>query len=192
MVRTARKLDADLLPWERQPNETQPAHDAFLRYRDMEKRSIREVGSAALRWSSEWHWQYRCMEWDRHVQRAEAEEMIRYRIKMNQRQRATARVAQSKVIEWLSNLDTSKMRPSEAARWFEVAVRIEREAAGTELPDGVDSLQDEVDDVLNDLAFADLFKGSPAVVDEAAEMDPVDSAEALYRAAKKEGRVTSD
>lgn len=183
-VRTERDLDPDLLPWEQQPGETVQAHNAFLKYRDMEKRSVREVGSAALRWSAEWHWQYRCREWDRYVQRAEAEAMVRYRVSMNERQRRMAVVAQHKLIEWLTNLDTSKMRPNEAARWFEVAVRIEREAAGGSLPVDAEPMQDEVDDALAGMSFSDLFAGKEALLDEAAAMDPAEGAEILYRAAR--------
>lgn len=51
---------------------------------------------------------------------------------MNDRQRRTASYAQSKVIEWLAQLDPKTLTASEAARWLEVAVKIERLAGGAE------------------------------------------------------------
>jgi hypothetical protein len=77
-----------------------------------------------------WSWSVRCLEWDRHVQRQDDEAMVRYRVAMNERQRAASRLAQQKMATWLIELDPTRLTPHEAARWFEVAVRVEREAAG--------------------------------------------------------------
>ncbi len=132
-ARRQRTLDPDALPWERQHGEPEALYAGFLRYRDMERRSTRDVGPRAGHWSSDWLWAVRVLEWDRFVQRQDAEALVRYRISMNERQRAAGRLAQQKIVTWLVNLDPSRLSPHEAARWFEVAARLEREAAGLEL-----------------------------------------------------------
>lgn len=126
----ARNLDPDLNPWERQPGETKGAYDAFVAFRDSDDR---RVGNAVNRkWSSHWSWGHRAFEYDKYIARKEVEDAVRYRRKMNDRQRRTAAMAQSKVIEWLSLLDPAKLTASEAARWLEVAVKVERLAGGAE------------------------------------------------------------
>jgi hypothetical protein len=135
--RAERILDPDVLPWEKQPGETDLAYAGFLRYRDMERRSVRDAGPNSNNLSVQWQWSVRCLEWDRFVQRQDDGAMVRYRVQMNERQRAAGRLGQQKVITWLVNLDPATLSPHEAARWFEVAVRAEREAAGAGLAAGV-------------------------------------------------------
>jgi hypothetical protein len=125
-----RALDPNVEPWEQQPGESDQAYAGFLIYRDQEKRSTREVGPSAGHWSSEWMWSLRVLEWDRSLQRTNDEQLIRYRMAMAERQRAAGRLAQQKIANWLIELDPARLSPHEAARWFEVAVRVEREAAG--------------------------------------------------------------
>lgn len=129
-ARAERSLDPDVLPWEKQPGETDLAYEQFLRYRDMEKRSVRDAGPNSNNLSVQWMWGSRCLEWDRYVRRQDDEALVRYRVAMNERQRAAGRLGQQKVVNWLVNLDPATLSPHEAARWFEVAVRAEREAAG--------------------------------------------------------------
>jgi len=132
--RTSRSLDPDVLPWERQTGESNEAYAGFVVYRDMDRRSVREVpGGNGSRWSMRWMWGVRCLEYDRYIQRQDTEAMVRYRVSMNERQRAAGRLAQQKIVTWLVNLDPSRLTPHEAARWFEVAARLEREAAGVGL-----------------------------------------------------------
>lgn len=133
-ARRQRALDLDVLPWERQAGEPDAAYAGFLTYRDQERRSTRDVGPSAGHWSSDWLWPTRALEYDRYVQRQDVEALVRYRVSMNERQRAAGRLAQQKVVTWLVNLDASRLSPHEAARWFEVAARVEREAAGASLP----------------------------------------------------------
>ena len=56
--------------------------------------------------------------------------MVRERMQMNQRHRAVAANAISKVAQWLVNMDPQTLKPADAAKWFEVAVRVQREASG--------------------------------------------------------------
>ena len=135
----ANPLDPDIPPWERQPDESENAYAAFLIYRDLEQRSLPAVAkdervslseSSVRQWSARWSWGYRAYEWDRFLSRQDEQEMVRYRLSMNKRQRDVARVAQSRIMTWLANLDPAELKATEAARWYEVAVRVEREAAG--------------------------------------------------------------
>ena len=126
----ARNLDPDLNPWDRHPGESKAAYDAFLAFRDDD---ARRVGSKSnLNWSGQWSWGFRAFEWDRFLARQDQDELVRYRRRMNDRQRKIASAAQQKVIQWLAAQDVRKWTAGEAARWLEVAVKIERLAGGAE------------------------------------------------------------
>lgn len=188
-----RPLDPDRPIWERQDGETNEAWRAFEKYRDQEHRNYREVSASAGRWSREWQWQARVAEWDRHLTRQEAEELVRYRVSMNQRQRAIARSAQSKIIQWLTNLDPSKMRPSEAARWFEIAVKVERDAAGvkgTEIVSG--GVEQEVTDALAGLTLGELLKGEKTDLSNVSGLDDAEAAEKIYRGLNTSGANSTE
>lgn len=129
-AKNARQFNPDLMPWEKQPTETDDQYRAFRTYRDSENRRVGEVGPTAENWSSMWSWGWRAYQWDLYVAAQADQEMVRYRLQMNERHRAVAGVAVSKVVQWLQSMDPTKMRPAEAARWFEVAVRVQREASG--------------------------------------------------------------
>lgn len=174
-------LDPDRPIWERQEGESNEAWKAFEKYRDMEHRTYREVSSSSGRWSREWSWQARVAEWDRHIARQEAEELVRYRVKMNERHRMIAATAQNKIVQWLQTLEPSKMRPAEAARWFEIAVKVERDAAGAKGEDLIQSpVEREVNDALSGVTLGELLSKDTnlAGLDGA---DEVDAAEAIYR-----------
>jgi Lon protease-like protein len=127
-----RTLNPDRPAWDRQAEETDSQWAAFERYRDMEKRSLRQAGGNATNWSSQWSWAYRVAEWDRYIVHQEAEALVRYRVDMNERHRNISRLLQSKVVQWLQNVDPNKMSASEATRALDVATRLERLAAGAE------------------------------------------------------------
>lgn len=133
----AKKFDPDLPVWERQPGETKVQYDAFLRFRDSEERSPGQISKQAVTYSSVWSWGWRAYEYDLFLVRKDQEDAVRYRRQMNARQRATSRLAQNKIAQYLMNLDPEKLSPQEAARWYEVAVKIER-LAGGDVSDRVD------------------------------------------------------
>jgi hypothetical protein len=74
---TAKQADLDpkLMPWERQPLESERAYAAFVTYRDQgDERSVRQVArtrelheTQCQRWSGRWRWSERVMAWDRHL-----------------------------------------------------------------------------------------------------------------------------
>lgn len=143
----ARNIDPDANPWERQHGESQKAYNAFIAWRDSEDRKLAEHGSTAQKWSSQFSWGYRAFEFDRYLARKDAEDMVRYRRTMNDRQRRAARLAQQKVIQWLVALDPTRLTPGEAAKWLEVAVKIERLAGGGDTERLAISAQGRVEDM---------------------------------------------
>lgn len=124
------KISADRPVWERQAEEPADAYAAFTAFRDSDDRLVKDHGDKAYDWSSYWSWGYRAYEWDIYLARKDEEDAVRYRRQMNQRQRAASRLAQNKIAQFLMNLDPEKLTPQEAARWYEVAVKVERTASG--------------------------------------------------------------
>ena len=135
----ARPLDPDLNPWDQQPDETDAAYQAFLSYRDDTERKVAPSTmspteqSARKRWSATWVWVYRARAWDRQVAAEEIEGLARYRVAMHRNHRRIASAAQAQFVRWLQGLtaeDVRRWTPREAVRVWEVATKIEREAAG--------------------------------------------------------------
>ena len=124
-------LSADLLPWERQPEEGELAYQAFRAWLDSDKRRVTDHGPTAKNWSMRHQWSYRAHEYDVYMARVDLEDQVRYRRRMNARHRQIGSVAQSKVVMWLNQLTDDKiaaMSPADATRLLDVAVRIERAA----------------------------------------------------------------
>lgn len=126
----AHPLDPDRPVWERQPRESAKAYETFLAWRDSAERNVTSFGRTSKQWSAEWSWGYRAFEWDLYLSRREHEDLVRYRLEMNDRQRKTAYAVQQKIIRWLRDLDVTKLKPADAARWWDLAVKVERMAAG--------------------------------------------------------------
>lgn len=149
----ARPLDPDINPWDRQPDEPEDAHDAFTRYRDTEgTRNLFPPGprpddtwdeeqtrawNARRSWlkrqSAVWQWSARALAWDHWVAQQAAEDLVRYRVRMDERHRNIGRAGLQKIAQWMVNLDPDRLKPSEAIRLLEVSARLEREAAGAYL-----------------------------------------------------------
>ncbi|GAB3820209.1 hypothetical protein [Kribbella italica] len=132
--KNARHLNADQRPFDRQPGESSRAYAAFVKFRDSTERKVSDQGGSAFRWSAEWSWGYRAYEYDLFMAEADLKDQVRFRREMHDRHRRMARLAQSKVVEWLMTQSPSGLSSSEAARWFESAVRVERAANGSDLP----------------------------------------------------------
>lgn len=126
----AHPLDPDRPVWERQPRESAKAYGTFLTWRDSQERNVTAFGRTSKQWSAEWSWGYRAFEWDLYLARREHEDLVRYRLEMNDRQRKTAYAAQQKIIRWLAAVDPLKLNARDAARWWDLAVKVERMAAG--------------------------------------------------------------
>ena len=123
--------------WLQQDGETDKAYEEFLSYRDSDNRRTRDYSNGFYN-SVRWSWRERVKAWDEHLAQKEAEKMIRYRIDMNERHRAVARLAQSRAAQWLRNLtdeQVSRMRPMDVVKMLEVATTNERQAAQGDRPD---------------------------------------------------------
>ena len=72
----------------------------------------------------------RALAWDGEQDRLLRLALIEERVEMGRRQARIARVAMSKIVQWLMELDPSTLTPVSAARWLEVAVKVERLALG--------------------------------------------------------------
>lgn len=123
--------------WFQQQGESDNAYKQFVAYRDSDPRRIRDHASGAHN-SVRWSWRERCRAWDDHLLQREAERLVRYRVDMNERHRAVARLAMSRVAQWLQNIDTvqiESMKPNEVMKMLEVAAALERTAARGDMPD---------------------------------------------------------
>lgn len=132
-------MENETFAWEQQTGETAVAFEAFCLYRNLEpsNRSIREVAakldkSVTLmgRWSGAHNWVQRCLAYDAEQDRKFRAEISTQRRRMAERQVRTSALAQSKVAEFLINLNWDELSATEAARWYEVAVKVERQALG--------------------------------------------------------------
>jgi hypothetical protein len=130
--RKAAPLDYTRPIWYRQEGETEAAYASFKKYRDMEKRKIRDCPNGN-NYSTRWSWRERVEAWDKHMADNEANELVRYRIAMGERHRALGRKALEKAEMWLDSLTEdriSRMSANGIVQMMDVAARIEREAAG--------------------------------------------------------------
>lgn len=120
--------------WERQPNESRQAYEAFITYLKMgPKRSITKVEqelnkSRGLigRWSSAWKWQDRSKDYDAELLRAEVEAEKEEIAKMRKRQTQTAMLMQKKAVEALNNLPTESLTPKDIKEFIKIATDLER------------------------------------------------------------------
>lgn len=136
-VNKAVPLDYTRPIWHRQEGESDTAFAQFEAYRDSDPRRVRDHPSGFHN-SVRWSWRERCHAWDLHLQEQETERLIRYRVDMNERHRAIARLAMSRAAQWLQGLDEmriSKMKPNEVVKMLEVAANLERNASRGNLPD---------------------------------------------------------
>lgn len=171
------KISADRPVWERQEQEPADAYQAFVGFRDSDDRLVKDHGDHAYDWSSYWSWGYRAYEWDIYLARKDEEDAVRYRRQMNQRQRAASRLAQNKIAQFLMNLDPEKLTPQEAARWYEVAVKVERTASG-EATDRVSVTHAGKDPTANLTAeeVRDALRGIQSEIERLTEGEPAEGA----------------
>jgi hypothetical protein len=156
IAHNAQPLNEQDLLWLQQPDEPKEHYEAFCAWRDQEGTSSHKMfdsppwsdngwsskKSAAL--SSMWSWSYRAWHFNRYMGSVETEELVKYRRTMARRHRDVARVAINKAVQWLANSDPQGWKPLEAARWFELAVQVERDAAGlTQLELGMPGSPDQ-------------------------------------------------
>jgi hypothetical protein len=126
-------------PWEQQENESSPAFEAFVVYRDLGigSRSTAKVQqfldkSKRLidRWSGSNGWVERVRAYDAHLDEKKRNEALADARKMT---RAHIKIAQGMlghVVSRIQSIDPSTLSPSQLSNWFDTAVKIERLARG--------------------------------------------------------------
>lgn len=125
-------------PWGQQPDESKPAYDAFLAYRDMgytrsyraTAAKVQKARSLIDRWGKQWFWQGRAAAWDSELAKQDAATQIQQQKEARKRHADIAKGVQVKVIQRLKTLKVDELKPNELIRWLDVATRIEREALG--------------------------------------------------------------
>lgn len=128
----------DRLPWERQKNESRQAFEAFTAYRDLgatrsHVKVAEKLGKSTTiisRWSRKWNWVERVNAWDDELDRISRQEQAEKRKEMAKRHANEAMMFQQKLIERMQTLNPNELSPSDMARWFEIAVKVERLSRG--------------------------------------------------------------
>lgn len=134
---TPRPFDLDREIFERQRGESQQAWEAWVNYRDMEKRSLRALAktlsksdSLMVRWSTIWRWQERTVEWDNHLDKVYRDTRTKAQKKMAENHAKLGQAIQVKVAQRLNNLNPDDIEPGQISKLVDVAVKIERLAMG--------------------------------------------------------------
>lgn len=124
--------------WEKQPEESIRAFDAFRTYRDMgAERSLAKVAqklnkskTIVARWCGKYNWVERVIEYDKNLDSTNIEATEKAIKQMCKRQIEISMEFQEKVTERLKSLDVDKISISDLIKMYDVAVKIEKEARG--------------------------------------------------------------
>jgi len=133
-------------PWERKPDESRKAYDAFSRYRDSEKRSFKAIADALncstqniFQWSARHNWKIRCDACDLEQDRLQRAEFARNQVRMRERHVAVARamlhVAGYALKEWADKIEQRlplHLEPEQIALLTKCAVELESRTTGAE------------------------------------------------------------
>jgi len=130
------KIEPDL--WERQPEETTRAFEAFVIYRDMgANRSIRKTAqelnkncTTIAEWSSKYDWVKRVAAWDAEQDRIARNEMLAEMAATRKRQRKQAKRMQEKGMELLEGISIGDAKLSEVVSLLKAGMEQERIAIG--------------------------------------------------------------
>jgi hypothetical protein len=127
-------------PWERRPDESPPAYEAFRVYLDAGParsgakvaNELQKSRSLINRWSARHGWPDRAAAWESHLMAAYAAEIADARRTLAHRHVAVAREALEKVAAAVTRLDPADLSPSELARLWDTAAT--RELTALDLP----------------------------------------------------------
>lgn len=126
--------------WERQPDESTQAYEAFTVYR--EERSITKVAQKLDKsrtiigqWSSEWQWVARCRDYDNALQSVDFEEKRAAIREMHQRHLKMADTLQDKAMKALEQLDMADCSPRIVLEALKLSMEIERRSIYEEMAD---------------------------------------------------------
>ena len=124
--------------WERQPEETARAFEAFVVYRDLgANRSLRktaqELGkncTTISEWSAKYDWVKRVAAWDAEQDRITRNEMLAEMASTRKRQRQQAKRMQEKGMELLESISIGDAKLSEVVSLLKAGMEQERIAIG--------------------------------------------------------------
>jgi len=134
--------------WERRPDESPRAYEAFQLYLRSQTRRLADVGAAltpacsaanVARWSSRHHWQQRAWSWDKEQDRIQQEQEDRDRSAARKRHLSIAQQMQSIALHGLLELKAKiasgtalNMSPTEIENMMTEAIKLERLTLGVE------------------------------------------------------------
>ena len=138
------------LPWERQPDESAKAYEAFVTYRDMgEERTITAVvkkceksRSLIDRWKKLWDWEKRVLAYDNELQKEDLKKAKKERREMNRRHADLSLRLQKAALTALENKDFSEMTDRDIVSFVRLAAELERTARA----DDAAALEQETED----------------------------------------------
>ncbi|MGZ4936924.1 MAG: hypothetical protein ACXV5K_10130 [Halobacteriota archaeon] len=122
--------------WERLPDESAKAYDAFRRYRDMgPERSIAKLARAMgcstgllKRWSSPYRWVARAMRYDDYLDKRLREARERVVLETAAKHAELARTAQERALLRLSAIDVDSLRPTQLLQFTKASIELEAAA----------------------------------------------------------------
>ncbi|MEI6805578.1 MAG: hypothetical protein WCK49_03615 [Myxococcaceae bacterium] len=124
-------------PWERQDNESSPAFEAFVMYRDTQPRSLRKVSESLSKsksligsWSKTHTWGQRCQQWDNELDNASQQTQLDATKEMKRRQIDMAiemqRIACEAFKLLRENLSTKTISADNSVRMADIGAKLER------------------------------------------------------------------
>jgi hypothetical protein len=130
--------------WEKKLDESQRAYDAFSRYRDSERRSLKSVADAlncsvqnVFWWSTRHNWKLRVDAYDLHVDQQQRADFMRSRVRMRDRHLAVAQamlnVAGHGIRQWQAKIATGaevNLTPEQLALLVKCSAELERSTLG--------------------------------------------------------------
>ena len=151
-------------PWERQPDESARAFEAFVFYRDTHPRSLRSVSETLDKsksliegWSSAHGWVKRCAQWDAELDRVSQSTQIDEIKDMKRRQINMAVEIQKIACEAFKllreNLSAKTISADNAVRMADIGAKLER--LNRDEPSVISRVQEEVD--FSSLSTEELF-----------------------------------
>lgn len=133
------------IPGGRINDETSKAYDAFIMYRDMEERSLRQLAQTLAEkeggkpgakqgqlevWSSKYNWVKRCAEWDEYQDEIVRKNQLKEIQKMATEQARLGKLLQSKGAQKFEKISMKKMDTHAAIKAIVEGAKLERLARG--------------------------------------------------------------
>jgi len=126
--------------WERLPDESSKAYQAFCEYRDMgADRSIRKLAQARgkptstkwlCHWSAKHNWVERARAYDDYLEQEKRKEQEKAILEMVERHTKEAMALQQKALERLKSLDPNELSTRDVLNYLMEAMKLERLSRG--------------------------------------------------------------